>query len=231
MGAIVSAVREYGSKLAWIHSSRVRCAGMRRVSRPGRQVRNALGRNLKLVSSNGCRHTRSIGKRRRMLSQREIRGKQKLASIAPLVAASAAEVSNPCRRQRPLISSTLCDAVSVQEPAFQRSLPCASQSRRTSADRYPPLRPAPFRQRPATLAVCASLPAMPEYNRPHRARCGAYGHPAAGSEHGRRATRTLSIAHHAYGLPIPIEIGPHVGAALAADLADETMLYVGKAKG
>ena len=161
-----------------------------------------------------------------MLSQRAIRGKQKLASIAPLVAASAAEVSNPCRRQRPLISSTLCDAVSVQEPAFQRSLPCASQSRRTSADRYPPLRPAPFRQRPATLAVCASLPAMPEYNRPHRARCGAYGHPAAGSERGRSATRTSAVARLLNGLPIPIEIRPHVGAALAVGGAGEARLNI-----
>ena len=29
-------------------------------------------------------------------------------------------------------------------------------------------------------------------------------------------------------LPIPIKIQPHVGAALAADLADETMLNVGQ---
>jgi hypothetical protein len=31
-------------------------------------------------------------------------------------------------------------------------------------------------------------------------------------------------------LPVPVEIRPHVGAALAAGLADETMLYVGQAK-
>ena len=32
------------------------------------------------------------------------------------------------------------------------------------------------------------------------------------------------------GLSIPIEIRPHVGTALAAGLADETMLNVGQAK-
>jgi len=97
-----------------------------------------------------------------MLSQRAIRGKQKLASIAPLVAASAAEVSNPCRRQRPLISSTLCDAASVQGRAFQRSLSCAWQSRRTSADPCPRQPPAAFQPRSAALAVHVSLSAAPE---------------------------------------------------------------------
>src|SRR6516165_12404346 len=40
--------------------------------------------------------------------------------------------------------------------------------------------------------------------------------------------RTSAIAHHACLLPVPIEIRPHVGAALSADLADETMLNVGQ---
>jgi hypothetical protein len=37
-------------------------------------------------------------------------------------------------------------------------------------------------------------------------------------------------AHLADRHPTPIEVRPHVCAALAADLADETMLYVGQAK-
>src|SRR6516164_4095131 len=108
----------------------------------------------------------------------------------------------------------LLGPASVQVRAFQRSLLCAWQSRQTSVDPCPLLLPAAFPLRSAILAVGASLSAIPECIRPHRAGCGAYGHPAEGSEHGRRATRTLSIAHHAHGLPIPIEIGPHVSADL-----------------
>ena len=42
--------------------------------------------------------------------------------------------------------------------------------------------------------------------------------------------RLLPIAHHLDGLLVPIEIRPHVGTALAAHRADETMFYVGQPK-
>jgi hypothetical protein len=80
--------------------------------------------------------------------------------------------------------------------SFQPSAPCASQSRRTSAGRYPLLPPTASRPRPATLAVCVSLSAALGCTRRHRAEYGALGHPVAGSECGRRGTRTLTIAQH-----------------------------------
>jgi hypothetical protein len=43
-------------------------------------------------------------------------------------------------------------------------------------------------------------------------------------------SRTSAVAHRFQRRLIPIEIRPHVGTALAADLADETMLNVGQTK-
>ena len=82
-----------------------------------------------------------------------------------------------------------CDVVSIQERAFQRSPLCAWRSRQTSADPCLRLLRAAFQPRSATPAVDVSLSAILECIRRHRAGCAAHGHPAAGSEHGRRATR------------------------------------------
>ena len=40
--------------------------------------------------------------------------------------------------------------------------------------------------------------------------------------------RSLTIPHHAYLLPVPAKIRPHIGAALAADAAGEARLNVGQ---
>jgi hypothetical protein len=41
-------------------------------------------------------------------------------------------------------------------------------------------------------------------------------------------TRALTVAHHGDGLFVPIEVGPNVGASLAASLADEPQFQVGQ---
>jgi hypothetical protein len=41
-------------------------------------------------------------------------------------------------------------------------------------------------------------------------------------------TRALTVAHHGDGLFVPIEIGPHVSASLAASLADKPRFQIGK---
>ena len=38
----------------------------------------------------------------------------------------------------------------------------------------------------------------------------------------------LSTTHHGYGLPVPIEVRPHVGTALAADPTGEALLDIGQ---
>jgi hypothetical protein len=57
---------------------------------------------------------------------------------------------------------------------------------------------------------------------------GADGHPAAGSEYGRLATKTSAIAHDAHLLVVPNEIRPHVGTVLAASLADKAIFNIGQ---
>jgi hypothetical protein len=49
-----------------------------------------------------------------------------------------------------------------------------------------------------------------------------------GLDHQNGSTRALTVAHHGDGLFIPIEIGPHVSASLAADLTDEPRFQVGQ---
>jgi hypothetical protein len=70
--------------------------------------------------------------------------------------------------------------------------------------------------------------------RPARPRSRLRSRPASARRTQDRRTgdlqRISSIAHHRDRHPVPSEVRPHVGAALAADLADETMLYVGQAK-
>jgi hypothetical protein len=125
------------------------------------------------------------------------------------------------------IFSSSCDAVSVQETAFQRSLPFVWQPRQTSVT-CPPLLPAAFGPPSATLAVRVSLSAIPECIHRHLAGCGAHGHPAAGSEYGRRATRTSTIAHNTRRLLVPNEIRSHICTSPTAGLTDKPRLDVGQ---
>jgi hypothetical protein len=52
------------------------------------------------------------------------------------------------------------------------------------------------------------------------------GHRAAESDRRSGATRTSAVAHRGHRVSVPIEIWPHVGAALAAGRADEPRLDI-----
>jgi hypothetical protein len=85
----------------------------------------------------------------------------------------------------------------------------------------------------ASMAACHSAASCSAFGSrvmyvPASLRGRAGDRAAAGLACQNGPTRALTVAHHGDGLFVPIEVGPHVSAFLAARLTDEPRFQVGQ---